>query len=289
MRTPVLLLLSTVLLLSPGAALAEGRDAPQPLERAHAHNDYEHARPLQDALDEGFTSVEADVYLVGTELLVAHDPQGVVPGRTLRSLYLDPLRARVRATGGRVHRGYTGVFQLLVDVKTDPVLTYLALDRELAAYGDVLWRWQDDVPVRGAVQVVVSGNRSRELMDAQRLRYAGFDARLADLGTVPSSLSPLVSDSFTSTFTWRGVGPMPAAERERLRTTVARAHAAGQRVRFYATPDTAPVRDAVWAELLAADVDQLNTDDLAGLRAWLLTHDAAERPAGRDPGRQDAA
>ena len=32
-----------------------------PLARAHAHNDYEHPRPLRDALDHGFTSVEADV------------------------------------------------------------------------------------------------------------------------------------------------------------------------------------------------------------------------------------
>ena len=34
------------------------------LERAHAHNDYEHPRPLFDALDHGFKSVEADIWLV---------------------------------------------------------------------------------------------------------------------------------------------------------------------------------------------------------------------------------
>ena len=31
---------------------------------AHAHNDYEHARPLHDALARGFGSVEADIWLV---------------------------------------------------------------------------------------------------------------------------------------------------------------------------------------------------------------------------------
>ena len=67
-----------------------------PLARAHAHNDYEHERPLLDALSHGFTSVEADIYLVGGELLVAHDPEDVVPGRTLQNLYLDPLARRVR-------------------------------------------------------------------------------------------------------------------------------------------------------------------------------------------------
>ena len=44
-----------------------------PLPQAHAHNDYEHDRPLRDALDPGFTSVEADVWLVDGKLLVAHD------------------------------------------------------------------------------------------------------------------------------------------------------------------------------------------------------------------------
>ena len=34
---------------------------PALLIHAHAHNDYEHARPLLDALDHGFCGVEADV------------------------------------------------------------------------------------------------------------------------------------------------------------------------------------------------------------------------------------
>src|SRR5512135_1483640 len=45
---------------------------PTPLVHAHAHNDYQHERPLLDALDRGFCSVEADVHLVNGELLVAH-------------------------------------------------------------------------------------------------------------------------------------------------------------------------------------------------------------------------
>src|SRR5712692_10174041 len=43
-----------------------------PLKHAHAHNDYEHKRPLLDALDHGFCSVEADVFLDGDALLVGH-------------------------------------------------------------------------------------------------------------------------------------------------------------------------------------------------------------------------
>ena len=267
---------ATLSLTAPTGLSAPAGDA-QPLERAHAHNDYEHRRPLADAMSAGFTSVEADVYLVGTELLVAHDPHEVRPEVTLQSTYLEPLRQRARSRGGSSFRGYSGVFQLLVDVKSDPLATYLVLDRALQAYRDVLWRWEDGRPVRGAVQVVVSGNRLREYMQGQATRYAAYDGRAADLGTTSSSLVPLISDNFTGHFTWRGEGHMPAAERAKLRSWVRVAHARGQRLRLWATPDQGRQRERVWAELLAAGVDHINTDDLAGLRAWLLRNDPEER------------
>src|ERR1041385_3971816 len=75
---------------------------PAPLLHAHAHNDYEHKRPLLDALDHGFCSVEADIFLVDGKLLVAHELGKTKPERTLQALYLDPLRELVKANGGRV-------------------------------------------------------------------------------------------------------------------------------------------------------------------------------------------
>src|SRR5436305_12662245 len=90
----------------------------EPLPHAHAHNDYEHKRPLFDALECGFCSVEADIWLVDGKLLVAHDRNQVKPERTLQALYLDPLRERARRNGGRVYPNGPEVI-LLVDVKSD--------------------------------------------------------------------------------------------------------------------------------------------------------------------------
>src|SRR4051794_37993520 len=93
-------------LLIAAAGLALAADAPvTPLKNAHAHNDYAHARPLFDALDQGFCSVEADVFLVDGKLLVGHTLFELKPDRTLESLYLDPLRERIKTNGGRVYRG----------------------------------------------------------------------------------------------------------------------------------------------------------------------------------------
>src|SRR4051812_49632410 len=107
-----------LLVAAADAPPASGHSAgPVPLVHAHAHNDYEHPRPLLDALDRGFRSVEADMWLSKDALLVAHTPLGLKPERTLQRLYLDPLRERVKANGAVYKNG--PAFYLLVDVKTD--------------------------------------------------------------------------------------------------------------------------------------------------------------------------
>ena len=258
----------------PAAAAPPGRV--RPLAQAHAHNDYEHDRPLHDALGHGFTSVEADIYLVAGELLVGHDPDDLTPERTLRSLYLDPLRQRVIRNGGSVYFGHRGPFQLLIDIKSDGESTYTALDAVLREprYAFLLTAYRYGKVTPRAVTAVVSGNRPRDTMAGQDTRFAFYDGRIADgtdLGPGDDArLTPLVSDNWTTLFTWTGTGEMPTAERTRLREIVTIAHDAGQRVRFWATPDVpGPERDAVWTELIAAGVDHVNTDDLAGLQEFL--------------------
>ncbi len=256
------------------AGRAASADGLPGLERAHAHNDYEHERPLYDALSNGFKSVEADVWLVDGELLVAHDREDVQSGRTLQSLYLEPLRQIVKRNGGAVYPGDPDTFTLLIDVKSDPAATYLALHRALRRHQQILTRFTPSGIDEGAVTVIVSGNRPREIMERQKVRYAAYDGRLSDLGvTTDASLIPLISDNWTRHFTWQGIGPMPEAEHAKLQAIVQTAHANDQRVRFWATPETSPQREAVWAELLAAQVDYINTDHLEALRDFLLSSD----------------
>ncbi len=236
-----------------------------PLPRAHAHNDYEHKRPLLDALEQGFCSVEADVYLVGDELLVGHTPRDLKPERTLEKLYLAPLKERVQNNGGRVFREVP-TFHLMIDVKTDAKATYAAVDRVLARYGDMLSAARDGKFQAGAVTVILSGNRDQETIKRQKVCYVGIDGRPADLDSeAPAHQIPWISTSWASVFRWMGEGPMPSAERDKLKEFVAKAHRHGRKVRFWATPE----KPQVWKELLAADVDLLNTDRLVELRRFL--------------------
>lgn len=242
------------------AAEPVGRALPQ----AHAHNDYEHTRPLLDALSHGFTSVEADVHLVDGKLLVAHDKEDVDPAKTLGALYLDPLKKIANGKKSIFPSGET--LTLLIDFKTEAQPTYNALRSLLSNYAGILTTFESGHIHTNAVTIIISGNRPRETLLAEKKRFAAFDGRLADLGkNHPLSFMPLVSDNWNSHFTWKGEGSIPPDQREKLRSIVSRVRSEHRQLRFWATPDN----PAAWAELRSAGVDLINTDNLAGLAAFL--------------------
>lgn len=240
---------------------------PAPLPQAHSHNDYEHTRPLLDALDQGFCSVEADIYLVDGQLLVAHDRAKVKPGRTLQALYLDPLRDRVRANGGHVFPGGPPV-TLLIDLKTSGAETYARLREVLAEYREMLSVFRPGRIETRAITVILSGDRPFEVLAAEKERLAGLDGRMPDLDRIPApsiDLVPLVSDNWRTHFTWDGLGEMPEAEKVKLAGLVTKAHQQGRRIRFWGAAD----RSGMWKAQSEAGVDLVNTDRLADLAVFL--------------------
>ncbi len=272
----VLLLVILVTLLFAAPALA----AP-PLARAHAHNDYEHKRPLFDALDQGFCSVEADIHLVKGQLPVAHNLGDIKPERTLQKLYLDPLRERVRANRGNVYTEFAtnaatlkpistakvGVeFTLLIDLKSDGEETYVALRPVLAKYAEMLTHFTPTSTIPGAVTIILTGNRPVQMVAAEPERLCALDGRLSDLDANPSvHLFPLVSESWSPTFRKFEVGGLSDADRAKLRQLISKTHSQGRRLRFWGVPDQL----VVWREFYSEGVDMLNTDDLPGLAAFL--------------------
>lgn len=262
MRKHRYLIASSLLLLCGFMSL---QAQPQPLTRVHAHNDYEHPHPLFDALAHGFCSVEADIHLVNGKLLVAHDRSQVKPERTLESLYLDPLRERVRRNGGHVFPNGPE-FTLLIDVKGRWQSTYPVLREVLKNYSDVLTTFQGDVAKTNAIIAIITGDRSRDMFQGESVRYAALDGDLQDLNSnAPATLIPWISSNWFKTFKWRGSGAMPQAEKLKLQEIVSKAHQHGRRVRFWGAPD----QPVFWGELLADGVDLINTDDLAGAEKFL--------------------
>ncbi len=236
---------------------------------AHAHNDYAHERPLFDALDCKFKSIEADVFSIGDSLFVAHDFDDIKQGKTLRNLYLEPLKNIINNNNGSVY-GYGEEIILLVDLKNDGLETYKLLHQILENYKKILTTYYLGKKKAGAVAVIVSGNRPIEFMQNQKLRYAAYDGRISEIEAgLSAGFMPLVSENWNKYFTWRGEGGMPLVEKEKLIEIVNSAHKRGYMLRFWATPDKPEnKRDAVWKVLKNADVDLIGTDDLKALRKY---------------------
>ncbi|MBN2088474.1 phosphatidylinositol-specific phospholipase C/glycerophosphodiester phosphodiesterase family protein [candidate division KSB1 bacterium] len=241
------------------------------LERAHAHNDYRHKRPLQDALEHGFSSIEVDIYLRNNELYVAHDHREIRPNKTLTNLYLEPLREIIHQNHGWVFQDKTPI-TLLIDIKTNKEATYRRLCQILSKYRDFLTTFTPSGVHYRAVTIIISGNRPLKMMLKEKVRYAGYDGRLEDLTSrLPLEIMPLISENAWKIIPSTKLGIIREAEFRKLKQIVDTAHQAGRKVRLWATPDSPSVyRTQVWNRLLAIGVDYINTDDLGGLKEFLV-------------------
>lgn len=242
-----------------------------PLAQAYAHRDCEFDPPLWRSLRNGFTHIEVDAYCLFGRIFVGHDLSQLRPGRTLETLYLDPLREQLRRPHGKIFTDDTSLW-LFVDVKTEARTSYKALHKLLESYQDMVTTFTPPGVQPKAVTVIVSGNRpAYKATERTPLRYTALDGRLSDAGVCTNPhVMPIISDNWRKHFSWLGDGPIPENERQKLKTLVSMTHRHGQKLRFWNTPDAnTPQRKAVWDELMALGVDLINTDDVEGLKAYL--------------------
>ncbi|MEL7535167.1 MAG: hypothetical protein AAFN10_27940 [Bacteroidota bacterium] len=235
---------------------------PKVLLQAHAHNDYEHTKPLFDALAQGFNSVEADVWWWNDRLIVKHNqPAKAAQEPDLRTLYLEPLAQLAAQNYGRIYPQSDEAFWLMIDLKNNGEACYQALTSLLEEY-----RWML-IGEKPALKIFLSGNRPIKLAANDPNRMMGIDGRPEDLGKGYSAdFMPVISQRYGKVLNWNGRGEIPAGEREKLQALVDQAHAEGKRVRLWASPET----ETAWQTLLEVGVDMINTDDLEGLRAFMI-------------------
>jgi len=246
----------------------------KPLQKAHAHNDYLHKNPLFDALENGFTSIEADIHFVNGNLYVAHEREEIVEGFTLQSVYLNPLHEIIEKNNGYVYNHDIPLI-LFIDIKTDADSTYTALKKVFKEYSEIFTYYKDDELIRGAIIVIISGNRPKDLLYKSQFRYAGYDGRLEDLGSNHTNLMiPMISENWKKYFKWDGKFEMPTTEYERLENIINQTHNENRKVRFWATDvDSSSDQIKIWEKLLDAGVDLINTDKLVEFRNYMIQYE----------------
>lgn len=232
---------------------------------AYAHNDYQNARPLAEAVELGYRGVEADVFLVNGQLRVGHDRRRAARGGTFEALYLAPL-AELAKRCGRLTDSADAPFLLLVEIKDESRPTYDSTVALLARYE----RWiAHDATQRGRpIEAVMVGwhppKHSRSggdpsVMRQQRIASYGDTIMKDAAGEVR-----LLSLDYGKTIGRRWT---TAVGRRRWLETIraARRASAGRLLRAHNVPVDARVYD----ELLAAGVDLLGTTELARTRVTL--------------------
>ena len=227
---------------------------------AHSHNDYTRKNPLHDALENGFSSIEVDVFYRKGKFLVAHTVLGIRKNKTIEKLYLAPLKNIIEANNGSVYKNDSIVLEVMIDTKGNWTIEQLReLENHLLNYKDLFTFYENDVVKYGAVKVLLSGGRYKEWVKNDNPRLFSVDAGIGDItSTFSSDLIARNSTSYGSQFKWKGRGEMPLAEKEKLQQICNHAKAYNRKVRFWACPNN----KNVWRELLNAGVGWVNVDKL---------------------------
>jgi len=240
-----------------------------PLPLAHSHNDYEQARPLTAALENGFTSVEADVLYIYGKLYVGHNMPNKKRHKlkTLTKQYLKPLYKRFKANGGEIYKGYEGEFYLWVDIKFEASRAYTALRKALMPFKEMLNYYEGNQFHQGKITVILSGDRPFRPLLFDNLKLMTLDGRPSDLAkNYSTQVMPFISEHAGKICQTRDLEKVGIEELQRVADFAAKAKAQGKKVRLWATPED----EKLWGELKKAGVGLLNTDDLGRLRQYLI-------------------
>lgn len=231
-------------------------------ENAHSHNDYEQAHPFWEAWQNGFGSIEADIFLKDGNLIVAHDLKELQYNRSLDSLYLQPLQQCLQKNNGFPYTDKSKQLQLMIDVKSDSVNTLNELINLLKNYPVIIQCKK--------IKVTISGNRPSPEKFISYPSYIYFDGVLSkDYSKEALSKIAMLSDNFRFYSSWNGDASINKKDFQILLDAVEKAHALKKKVRFWNAPDNA----TAWQSFMRLKADYINTDHIKELAVFLKDAD----------------
>ena len=229
--------------------------------QAHSHNDYEQKRPFDEAYEQQFGSIEADLFLVDGVLYTAHNKADIKPDRTFAKLYLDPILAQIKKNNGKIYGQEGLILQLLIDLKTPAEETLEALVKILEPSKEIFGKG-------GSVKIVISGNTPAPEKFSQYPSYIFFDGRPGVAYTSEQlDRIGLISQAFQKYSFWNGEGEIPKKDKKAVAEVIRQTHDLKRKMRFWATPDNINT----WKTMMALGVDYLNTDKVIEMGDYLKT------------------
>lgn len=220
----------------------------------HSHNDYHRNRPLFEAFEHGFKSIEVDVILSQGELYVAHEESEINKAHTLESLYLQPLMSEFLKRDSSLYENEPLI--IMIDFKTEAVSTYEVLKNILTRYKCMLSQFSDSTKTTKAIDIIISGSRPIAQVQKDSTRLVAIDGRPNEIySNANTLLFPMVSEDWFD-FIKKYGSVSESVLKDNVKEYTSLAHKQGKLVRFWNTPNT----EQQWQLMLDLGVDLINND-----------------------------
>jgi hypothetical protein len=227
--------------------------------RLHAHNDYQQPEPLTNALRHKVFSIEADIYLSGNRLVVAHDKKELATAPTLDSLYVQPIIELFRRNKGTISEDRSYAPVLMIDIKENSEVAIAQLMNLVSQYRSVFDR---SINAK-AVQLVISGDRSASSKWTSYPHYIFFDGRPNEMyDSIILQRVAFISDSYLNYIN------LQDSSAYLIRQVAKKIHRMGKFFRLWASPDN----PESWKLQRELGIDIINTDKIAECRDYFLNN-----------------
>jgi alkaline phosphatase len=212
---------------------------------------------LTNALRYKVFSIEADVYLRDSTLLVAHTKNELATAPTLDALYLQPIIRLYSLHHGRISSDNQYAPVLMIDIKERGEAVLAQLIKQLSRYRSVFDRSLNPK----AVQIVISGDRGAQPLWTTYPSYIFFDGRpYENYDSATLKRIGFISDSYAN-HAWPA--DSTAINLQRL---INKVHSQDKLLRLWGISDN----PASWKQLRKQGIDIINTDKVAECRKYFF-------------------
>jgi len=158
----------------------------------HSHNDYLQKRPLYQAIELGYGSIEIDICLTHTtkELKVAHIPWFLSGKKNIEELYFAPLAKMIDEKDSLFKYTIDNPLHLLIDFKKNADSTYKYLQRVFVKYNKYITQYKNgEIIYKAPLVINITGNKPWNAIMKDSITYAKIDGGFRLNKTAPYGLN----------------------------------------------------------------------------------------------------
>jgi len=228
------------------------------IDKALSANDHKRKNPLLDAINLGFNGISA-------ELKLKKNGELYCGNKTLKEIYLEPLKLKSENGIKNIHPTHTAEFIFYLKIVSDSNSTFEALLKEIEPYQNMLTSFEGTKRTKKPIRIIIGGSIPYSKIFSSSKRYLFAEESVLKIDDSKNETYTLLAGlSLKNNYTWKGEKNMPNMEYMSLITHVKNAHKAGRLVRLYDIPEL----PNAFAILYGSGIDFIEIEDLNSFSAY---------------------